>query len=120
MTYGFEFSPSGKNQRFLPPPSSEGGVDAASLLGIRRADAGAAQEIVHTDTVEIGEFVQNENGNVEIAQFVIGICGLMNVQKECQLFLRKVAVFAQIADTKLIHNNHPKILWVKGISHIAF
>ncbi len=90
------------------------------LFGIGRADRSTAQQVVHTDTVKVGEFVKRSNRNIQIAQFIVGICGLMNIQKRGKFFLGKVAVFAQITNTKLIHINHPKILWVKGISHISF
>lgn len=102
------------------PTVKDGGVKGVLLFGIGSFYRSAAQQIIHADTVEVGKFVQGRNRHIQIAQFIIRICGLVNIQQDGKLFLRQVTVLAQITYTKLIHKHHPKILWVKGISHIAF
>ena len=75
---------------------------AYSFLGIRCFDRRAAQQIVYADMVKIGQLVQHGDRNIQVAQFIVGICGLMNIQQLGKFCLRQVTIFTQITDTKLI------------------
>ena len=90
------------------------------LLWVRRLHIGAPQQIVYTHSIEIRQLMKNRNRNIQIAQFIVRIGRLVDIQQLRQLFLREVFIFPQVTNTQRKHINHPKLLWVKGISHIAF
>lgn len=46
-----------------------------------------AQEVIDADTIESCQAVQDRNGNVQPSQFVIGICGLVNLKENSQVLL---------------------------------
>jgi len=81
---------------------------------------GAAQQIVHTDAVEIGQGMECIDRNIQIAQFIVRVCALVYLQKLGQVFLFQVSILSQITDSVLIHVDHPNTVWDMGISHIDF
>ena len=81
---------------------------------------GSAKQIVNADTIEIRQLVQGGYGDIQSAQFIIGIGCLMDIEENRDVFLTEISVLTQIPQTILIHNNHPGILCNKGYSLIAF
>ena len=48
---------------------------------------GSSQKIICADMVVIRQNMQGGNGNIQPAQFIIGICGLMDIQHVSNIFL---------------------------------
>ena len=66
--------------------ASEDGF-AGLFPGIGLFLVGSTQKIVYTDSIEICKCVQHGNGNVQPAQLIIGICGLMHPKQDGKIFL---------------------------------
>ncbi len=90
------------------PTAFGGGAQGVLLFGIGSFYGRAAQKIIYADIIEVGEFVQRWDRYIQIAQFIIRVCGLVDIQKDGKLFLRQVTILAQITDAKLIHKHHPR------------
>ena len=55
--------------------------------GIRCFHIGTSKKIIGTDFVIICKCVNGCYRNVEFTQFIIGICGLMDLKELCHIFL---------------------------------
>ena len=67
---------------------------------------GPAQEVVHADTVKIGQLIQGFRGNVPSAVFVVGVAGLGAVQQLRQILLLQVTILPKVADSP-VHSLTP-------------
>ncbi len=80
---------------------------------------GNANKIVNTYIVIIGKFYQNRNGNVQLSQFIVRICGLAYRKLMGKFPLLKIFIFSKGPDA-VIHFYHLKLLCVTGMSDIDF
>ena len=55
--------------------------------GIRCFNIGPSKKIISTDFIVICKCVNGCYRNVQFTQFIIGICGLMNLKELCHIFL---------------------------------
>ena len=78
-----------------------------SASGIRRFDIGAAEEVIHADVVVVRERVEDAHRDIEPTKFIVGICGLVDLEHLCQILLLQVPVFPQVPESVHIHLNHP-------------
>ena len=83
------------------------------LPGVGPGLVGEAQEIVHTGVEKFRQLSQRLNRNIGLAQFVVGIGGLMHIQKFCHIFLGEIPILPQ-GPEMFKHIYHPRPLWVKG------
>ena len=60
----------------------------------------AAEQVVDTGRVIVRKADEHGRGDVQIAQLIVGIGGLMDVQVCGELRLRQVAVLPQVADAR--------------------
>ena len=69
--------------------------------GIRLLFIRSPQEIIGAGVVEISQLYQNVCWNVALAHFVVGVADLRTLQILGKVFLKKVAVLAQIPDASI-------------------
>ena len=58
------------------------------FFGVWFFDIGTAQQVVHADMVEVGQFHQGIHGIVESADLILGVCVLFDIQIVRDLLLR--------------------------------
>lgn len=78
--------------------------------GVRLPDVGQTQEVVDAGVIEKCQLLECVDWNIQIAQLIIGIGCLMNLQDFGHFRLRQVFIFPQ-SSQMLQHTHHPKILW---------
>ena len=64
------------------------------FLRIRRFRVGSTQKIVYTDLVEIRQCMDRLDRNIQPAQFIVRICGLVYLKQFCQVPLLQVPVLS--------------------------
>jgi len=89
-----------------------------SLSGIGLLFRRSAQQIVDTGVIVICQLVQDIDRNVQSAQFVIGICGLMDLKMVRQSGLLQVMVLPKVPQSVSVHSITHKLLCFKGYSLI--
>lgn len=78
--------------------------------GVGRFDIGTAEEIIHADFIVVCQTVEDAHGDVQPAQLVVGICGLMDLEHFGQILLLQVPVFPQVPESVCIHVDHPCLI----------
>ena len=75
-----------------------------SSLGIRLLFRRPAQQIIDAAIIVVRQLVQGTDGNVQLAQLIVGIGRLVDLQQLRQGGLLQVMVFPEIPQSVSVHN----------------